>query len=87
MDRAWGSIFSPTIMGWRVRRSLKENMRSRPCSQSKSRPAQRVGVVRVSVGNANGARGYTAADGKGLEDDERKKRFLCYICMDYVQLS
>jgi hypothetical protein len=65
----------------------KENTRSRSCSQSKSRPAQRVGVVRVSDGNANGARGYTAADGKGLEDDERKKRFLCYICMDYVQLS
>jgi hypothetical protein len=74
MDRAWGSIFSPIIMSWRVWRSLKENTRSRPCSQSMIRPAQRVGVVRVSVGNANEARGYTAADGKGLEDDSNGRQ-------------
>jgi hypothetical protein len=49
--------------------------------------AQRSGVVRVSAGNVNGARGYTAADGKGLEDDSNARQRDSYATYVWIMFK
>jgi hypothetical protein len=68
----------------------RRKTRSWPCSQSKSRnPAQQVGVVSESALGMRMELGvtYTAADGKGLEDDSNARQRDSYATYIWIMFN